>query len=148
VQCECGITDAVGNPRHHPRHGDLGAVGAAAADRRDREADEGAVTADGDDDADGEQTRRRDHHVDDEQLRVTDVRVQDGVASPRHLGDQPPPPYQPHLRVVGRHQGDWIHVHLAQEHSEEVYRHLGPSSTGFCRRNVLCLGRRHTLQLM
>jgi len=78
----------------------------------------------------GEQARRRDYNVDNKQLRVTDVCIQDGVACARHLGDQPSPPHQSYLRVVGWHQGDGIHVHLAQEHSQEVHRHLGPSSTG------------------
>lgn len=130
VQRERRVTHAVGNPRHYPWHGDLGTVGAAPTDCRDWEADQGAVAADGHDDSDREQTRRRDHHVDDEQLRVTDIRFQDGVARASHLGNQPSPPYQPHLRLLWRHQGNWIHVHSAQEHSEEVHHHLWSSSTG------------------
>lgn len=52
------VADAVGNPRHHPRDGDFGAVAATAANRRDRKTDEGAEPIDGDDHADRQQTRR------------------------------------------------------------------------------------------
>lgn len=43
---------------------------------------------------------------------------------------KPPSPNQPHLCVVWRHQGDWLHLHSAQKCSQEVHLHLRSPSAG------------------
>lgn len=119
-QRQRGQLDPVRNPRHHSRHGNFSPECSEAADCRNREADKRTVATDGDDDANGEQAWRRDHQLDDEQLREQHLRQQDRVARPSHFGHQPSPPNEPHLRFLRRHQGDWLHLHLAQERSQEV----------------------------
>lgn len=53
------------------------------------------------------------------------------ASSPQgHLRGQPAPADQPHLCLLGRHQGDWLHLHPAQERPEEVHLHLRPASSG------------------
>lgn len=130
LQCERCFSDSVRDPWHHPGYGDLGTLTTEAADSRNREADQGTVAADSHHHAHHQHPRRWNHCIHYLQLRDTDVLVQDGVASPCHLRHEPAPQDQSHLRVFRWYQGDRVHIHFAEEHSEEVYRDLGFKNTG------------------
>ena len=98
-------------------------------DCRDWEADQGAVPADSHHNQDCEQAWRRDHHLHHEQLRDQQFRQQDRVARQGHFCYQLAPQDQPHLRLFWRHQGDGLHLHLAQECAQEVCHDFGFEDT-------------------
>ena len=52
------------------------------------------------------------------------------MASARDFGDESSPANESHLRFVGRHQGDRIHVHFAEKYFEEVYYDFGFENAG------------------
>lgn len=52
------------------------------------------------------------------------------MACESDLGDKPPLANEPHLRELGRHQGEWLHVHSTQESAQEIRHHLRFASTG------------------
>merc|ERR1719331_3235074 len=94
------VADAVRDQGYHPWDGDIRPKCSETADRRDREADEGAVTADSDYNEEREQARRRDHHVDDEQLREEHVCQQNGMEGQGHLCDELALEDKPYLRLL------------------------------------------------
>ena len=114
-------SNTVWDPRHCPGDEDLGSLGSASPDRWDWETDKGAISVDGDHDSHGQQSSSP---------QPVTSRRPPSPQRPSHLAHQPTSQYKPHLRVLWRHQQDWLHIHPAKERAEEVHHHLRSQGPG------------------
>mmetsp|Transcript_85433 Transcript_85433/g.171043 ORF Transcript_85433/g.171043 Transcript_85433/m.171043 type:complete len:439 (-) Transcript_85433:394-1710(-) len=128
-QRQRGLVDAVGSARHHFGHGDCASQLAAAADCGSGEAGAGAEPADGDHDGDHQRARGGDGGDDHLAVRAADLQLQNGLAGEGHLGDQPAPAHQPHLRELRRPAGDGFHLRAAQKRAGEVHLRQRPADS-------------------